>query len=91
VFHTQCREPRLRSSLYDRETLGTRRAKETPEENANKMREIFRSYGEIPRPGQTLQSEEEAMDASGGRRRVDQGTPPIQSDRMIRLETGHDV
>jgi len=31
------------------------------------------------------------MDASGGRRRVDQGTPPIQSDRMIRLETGHDV
>jgi len=36
AFLTQGREPRLPSSLYDKETLGTGRATETPEENANK-------------------------------------------------------
>jgi len=41
AFLTQCREPRLPSSLYDKETLGTGRATETPEENANKLREVF--------------------------------------------------
>jgi len=38
---TQGREPRLPSSLYDKETLGTGRATETPEENASKLREVF--------------------------------------------------
>jgi len=38
---TQGREPRLPSSLYDKETLGTGRATETPKENANKLREVF--------------------------------------------------
>jgi len=38
---TQYREPRIPSSLYDREALGTGRATKTPEENANKLREIF--------------------------------------------------
>jgi len=28
-------------SLYDKETLGTGRATETPEKNANKLREVF--------------------------------------------------
>jgi len=37
----QGREPRLPSSLYDKETLGTGRATETPEGNANKLREVF--------------------------------------------------
>jgi len=41
AFLTQGREPRLPSSLYDKETLGTGRATETPEENANKLREVF--------------------------------------------------
>jgi len=40
-FITQDREPRLPSALYDRETIGTRRPTETPEEKANKLREIF--------------------------------------------------
>jgi len=35
------REPRLPSALYDRETVGTGRLTETPEEKANKFREIF--------------------------------------------------
>jgi len=42
AFLTQGREPRLPSSLYDKETLGTGRATETPEENANKLREVFK-------------------------------------------------
>jgi len=50
AFLTQGREPRLPSSLYDMETLGTGRATETPEENANKLRKVF----EIVRPSQTL-------------------------------------
>jgi len=41
AFLTHGREPRLPSSLYDKETLGTGRATETPEENANKLREVF--------------------------------------------------
>jgi len=40
-FIRQCREPRLPSTLYDRETLGTGRTTETPDESANKLREIF--------------------------------------------------
>jgi len=40
-FITQGREPRLASALYDRETVGTGRPTETPEEKANKLREIF--------------------------------------------------
>jgi len=51
AFLTQGREPRLPSSSYDKETLGTGRATETPEENANKLREVFeigdRRCGEI--------------------------------------------
>jgi len=46
---TQGREPRLPSSLYDKETLGTGRATETPEENASKLREVF-----VPGPSLTL-------------------------------------
>jgi len=41
AFLTQGREPRLPSSLYDKDTLGTGRATETPKENANKLREVF--------------------------------------------------
>jgi len=41
AFFTQGREPRLPSRLYDKETVGTGRATETPEENANKLREVF--------------------------------------------------
>jgi len=41
AFLTQGREPRLPSSLYNKETLGTGQATETPEENANKLREVF--------------------------------------------------
>jgi len=41
AFLTQGREQRLPSSLYDKETLGTGRATETPEKNANKLREVF--------------------------------------------------
>jgi len=41
AFLTQGREPRLPSSLYDKETLGTGRATETPEENANKLGGVF--------------------------------------------------
>jgi len=41
AFLTQGREPRLPSSLYDTETLGTGRPTETPEENANNLREVF--------------------------------------------------
>jgi len=41
AFLTQGREPRLPSSLYDKETLGTGRATETPEENAIKLRKVF--------------------------------------------------
>jgi len=41
AFLTQGRESRLPSSLYEKETLGTGRATETPEENANKLREVF--------------------------------------------------
>jgi len=40
-FITQGRERRLPSALYDRETVGTGRPTETPEEKANKLREIF--------------------------------------------------
>ncbi|XP_070075715.1 uncharacterized protein [Drosophila takahashii] len=40
-FLTQGREPRLPSALYDRETLGTGRATETPDENAQKLKEVF--------------------------------------------------
>jgi len=42
AFLTQGREPRLPSSLYDKETLGTGRATETPEEYSNKLREVFK-------------------------------------------------
>jgi len=66
------REPRLSSSIYDRETLGTSyelRATETPEKNTNKLMEIFKivreSGKDIPGPSQTLQPEEEAINASG--------------------------
>jgi len=38
---TQGRKPRFPTALYDRETLGTGRPTETPEEKANKLREIF--------------------------------------------------
>jgi len=41
AFLTQGKEPRLPSSLYDKETLDTGRATETPEENANQLREVF--------------------------------------------------
>jgi len=41
AFLTQGMKPRLPSSLYDKETLGTGRATETPEENANRLREVF--------------------------------------------------
>jgi len=41
AFLTQGREPCLPISLYDKETLGTGRATETPEENASKLREVF--------------------------------------------------
>ncbi|XP_043064803.1 uncharacterized protein LOC122320701 [Drosophila ficusphila] len=41
AFLTQGREPRLPNSLYDRETIGTGKAAETPEENAKKLRELF--------------------------------------------------
>jgi len=41
AFLTQDREPRLPSSLCDKETLGTGRATETPEEKACKLREVF--------------------------------------------------
>jgi len=40
-FITQDREPRFPTALYDRETLGTGRPTETPEEKANKLRDIF--------------------------------------------------
>ncbi|XP_052850687.1 uncharacterized protein LOC128261178 [Drosophila gunungcola] len=40
-FLTQAREPRLPSALYDRETIGTGKQTETPEDKANKMKEIF--------------------------------------------------
>jgi len=40
-FITQGREPRLPSTLYDRETVETGRPTETPEEKANKLREVF--------------------------------------------------
>jgi len=38
AFLTQGWEPLLPSSLYDRETLGTGGAKQTLEENVNKLR-----------------------------------------------------
>jgi len=41
AFLTQGRELRLHSSLYDRETIGTGRATETPEVNAKKLREVL--------------------------------------------------
>jgi len=40
-FITQGREPRLPSALFDRETVGTGRLTETPEEKANNLWEIF--------------------------------------------------
>jgi len=40
-FLTQGRERRLPSPLYDRETVETGRLTETPEEKANKLREVF--------------------------------------------------
>jgi len=42
AFLTQGREPLLPSSLYDKETLGTGRVTEILEENANKIREVFK-------------------------------------------------
>jgi len=56
AFLTQGREPRLPSSLYDKETLGTGRATETPEENANKLREVF----EIVRRNMEKESQDQA-------------------------------
>jgi len=47
AFLTHGREPRLPSSLYDKESLGTGRATETPEEIANKLREVFEIVREI--------------------------------------------
>jgi len=38
---TQGREPRLQTALYDRDTVKTGRPTETPEEKANKLREIL--------------------------------------------------
>jgi len=50
-FITQGREPKLPSALYEIETLGTGRSTETPDENANKLREIFEI---IRRSGESL-------------------------------------
>jgi len=64
AFFTQGREPRLPSSLYDKETLGTVRATETPEENAYKLREVF----EIVRRNMEKASQDQARDYNLRRR-----------------------
>jgi len=56
AFLTQGREPRLPSSLYYKETLGTGPPRETPEENANKLREVF----EIVRRNMNKASQDQA-------------------------------
>jgi len=83
------------SSLYDRETLGTGRATETPEENAKKLREVF----EIVRRNLEKAFQDQArhynLGGGNGRQRwgrsMCQGTPPVQSGRSIRCKNSPEV
>jgi len=76
AFLTQGREPRLPSSLYDKETLGTGRATETPEENANELREVIeivrRNTSNTSRAVQTytVACEDSIRRKGGGRCRI---------------------
>ncbi|KAH8358392.1 hypothetical protein KR084_003667, partial [Drosophila pseudotakahashii] len=70
AFLTQGREPRLPSALYDRETLGTGRAAETPDENASKLKEVF----EIVRRNMEKASQDQARHYNLRRR---QWTPAV--------------
>jgi len=72
AFLTQGREPRLPSSLHDKETLGTGKC----QQSEGGIRDRAAKYGKgVPGPSQILKSEKEAMVTSGGR----QGTSPVKS------------
>ncbi|XP_070075739.1 uncharacterized protein [Drosophila takahashii] len=72
-FLNQGREPRLPSALYDKETLGTGRATETPDENAQKLKEIF----EIVRRNLEKASQDQARYHYGRQSMRRQWTPAV--------------
>ncbi|XP_044314741.1 uncharacterized protein LOC123037558 [Drosophila rhopaloa] len=72
AFLTQGREPRLPNALYDKETLGSGRNTETPDEKAAKLKEIF----EIVRRNMEKASQDQARHYNLRRR---QWTPEVGS------------
>ncbi|XP_044312755.1 uncharacterized protein LOC123037197 [Drosophila rhopaloa] len=64
AFFTQGREPRLPNALYDRETSGSVRNTETPDEKAAKFKEIFEI---VRRNMEKASHEEEAVDTRAPR------------------------
>jgi len=95
AFLTQGREPRLPSSLYDKEALGFGRARTSwgkCQQTERGIRDRAAKYRKgVQGPSQTLQTEKEAMVTSGGRHSVGQGTSPVQSGWRIRCKTSPEV
>jgi len=70
---TQGRVLRLPSSLYDKETIGTGRATETPEENASKLKAVF----EIVRRNMEKASQDQARQYNLRRRQWTQAVGDV--------------